>query len=183
MVWTYKLFTGERMWRNQTGEISSLWCTTLIFTRDDGQCFISPVVVHQITHCTQDIHYNIPSEWVIQNSQTGYMDHGSWHKSMSHFASVCWSSSLNNQGILYDGHDSNVDDRVLYILRKHNINPFILKSGDSVHFQPNYNCPNIKLNNLYGNEIMNWMIHHRTLKFTPAHMNYVLVATWESFKL
>ena len=59
----------------------------------------------------------------------------------------------------------------------------MLKAGDSVHDQPNDNGPNMKLNNFYGNARMNWMRHHGTLKFTSAHMNSVLVETWEAFKL
>ena len=60
---------------------------------------------------------------------------------------------------------------------------FILEAGDSMHYQPNNNGPNKKLKNLYGNARMNWMIHHVTLKFTPANMNYLLIETWEYFKL
>ena len=30
---------------------------------------------------------------------------------------------------------------------------------------------------------MNWTRKHGTLKFTPPHMNYVLVETREAFKL
>ena len=41
----------------------------------------------------------------------------------------------------------------------------------------------MKLKNLYVNSIMNWMTHHGTLKFTPEHINSVLIATWKSFKL
>ena len=41
----------------------------------------------------------------------------------------------------------------------------------------------MKLNSLCGNAIMNWMRHYGNLKYTPSHMNYVLVATWEAFKL
>ena len=52
-----------------------------------------------------------------------------------------------------------------------------------MHDQKNDNGPNMKLKNLYGNARMNWMIHHGTLAFTPAHMNSALVATWEAFKL
>ena len=55
-------------------------------------------------------------------------------------------------------------------------------AGDYVHNQTNDNGTNMNLNNLYANERMNWMRHHGTLKFTSAHMNYVLVATWEAFK-
>ena len=49
--------------------------------------------------------------------------------------------------------------------------------------QPNDNGPNLKFNNLYCNVRMNWTIHHGTLNFTPPHINYVLVETWEAFKL
>ena len=52
-----------------------------------------------------------------------------------------------------------------------------------MHDHKNDNGPNMKLKNLYGNARMNWMIHHGTLKFTLAHMNSALVATWEAFRL
>ena len=90
---------------------------------------------------------------------------------------------INPQVNFYDGHDRNFDDRELDILRKHNTQLFILKEGDSVHDYPNDNGPNTKLENMYGNARMNWMRHHGTLKFTPSHMNSILVATWEAFKI
>ena len=183
MVCTYNFFTGDRLWRTQNSERAPLWCTLLIFTCVDLKCFIPPVVVHQITHYTQCFHYTIPSDWVIHNSQSGYMDRVGWHKSMSHFPSMCCSSPLNTQVLFYDGHDIHFDDRALDILRRHNIRSFILNKGDYVHDQPNNNGPNMKLNNFYDNAKMNWMRHHGTLKFTPAHMNYVPVETWEAFKL
>ena len=37
MVCTYKFFTGDRVWRNQTGERELFWFTALIFTRADPQ--------------------------------------------------------------------------------------------------------------------------------------------------
>ena len=52
-----------------------------------------------------------------------------------------------------------------------------------MHDQPNDNGPNTKLNNLYGSEIMNWMRNHGTLKFTPPHMNSVIVETCEALKI
>ena len=140
-------------------------------------------MVHQRRHYTQYLHYNIPSDWVIHDSPSGYIDRDGWHKFMSHFSSMCLSSPLNPQVLFYDGHGSQFNDRALYIICRHNIQSFILKSGDSMHGQPNDNIPNMKLNNLYGNEIMNWMRHHGDLKFAPAHMNSVLIETWEDFKL
>ena len=111
------------------------------------------------------------------------MYHDSLHKSVSHFNSNCCSSPINSQVLFYGGYDIHLDDGALDILRKHNIEPFILKSVYSMHDQNNDNGPKIKLMNIYGNSRMNWMIHHGTLQFTPAHMNSILVKTWESFKL
>ena len=79
------------------------------------------------------------------------MDLDDWHKPMSHFSSMCLSSPLNPQVVFYNGHDSHFDDRLLDILCRHNIQSFILKSGDYVHYHTNNNGPNMKLNNFYGN--------------------------------
>ena len=85
--------------------------------------------------------------------------------------------------LFYDGHVSHFDDRASDIICRHNIQSFILKAGDFAHDQPNDNGPNTKLNNLYGNKVMNWMRYHGTLKFKRYHMNSVLVETWEDLKL
>ena len=63
MVFLYKLFTGDRLWRTQTDESAPFCCTALIFACADGQCYIPPVVVHQRTHYSQDLNHNIPSDW------------------------------------------------------------------------------------------------------------------------
>ena len=42
VVFTYKFFTGKSIWKYQTGERSPFWCNVLIFTRADGQCFMTP---------------------------------------------------------------------------------------------------------------------------------------------
>ena len=74
------------------------------------------------------------------------------------------------------------NDRALNILWSHQIQSFILKSGNSMNYQPNGNVPKLKLNNSYGNTRMNWMGKHGTLNFTPAHMNPVLAEEWQAFK-
>ena len=55
VVYTYKLFTGERVWSTQTGETEPFWCTDIIFIRSDGQFFIPPVIVHYAENYTQDL--------------------------------------------------------------------------------------------------------------------------------
>ena len=37
VVCTYKFFPGEIMRKVKTGEQATLWCTLLVFTRDDGK--------------------------------------------------------------------------------------------------------------------------------------------------
>ena len=52
-----------------------------------------------------------------------------------------------------------------------------------MNYQPNENVPNTKFSILYGNAIMNCMRHHVSFKFTPPRIDYVIVETWETFKL
>ena len=59
----------------------------------------------------------------------------------------------------------------------------IIKAHEYVNNILNENGNNLKLNNIYGNAIMNWMRMRVKLKFTLAHMNFVLVETWDFFKL
>ena len=140
-------------------------------------------MVQQRAHYTRYLHHNIPSDWVIQNSLSGYRDRDGWNKSMSHFASMFCYSPLNTQVIFYNFHDRHFYDRALVILRKHNICLLMLRSDDSLHDQRNDNGPKTKVKNLYGNVKMNYMRHHGNLKFTPAHMNSFFVSTQEAFKL
>ena len=90
--------------------------------------FSSPLmVVNQITHYTQDIHYYIPSDWVVHNSTSGYMNCNGWHKSMAHLPFMCCSSTLYPQVIFYDRYDSHVDDREMDILLETPYQVFHLK--------------------------------------------------------
>ena len=134
-------------------------------------------------HYTQDIHYNIPSDRSVHNSPPQYMDRDGWHKSMEPFLSMSCYSPLNHQVLFYDDHDSHFDDRELKILWRYHIQYFILKSGYSVHNQQNNISQNLRLNTLYGNARTNWNRNHGTIKFTPPHMNSVVVEAWKYFKL
>ena len=178
MVYTYNLFMGDSIWRIHTGERAPFWCTYSIFTHAGGKCFTPTVIVYQSTHYIKYLHYNTPSDLVVHNSLSGYIYFNGWIKSMSHFSSICFPSTLNIQGIFYDGHVRNIDDRKLNIIWSHHIQDFILEAGDCVHYQPNNNGPNLKLNNLYGNKIINWIRNNGSPKFTSARMNSFLVETW-----
>ena len=95
VVYAYRFFTGDRIWRTQTGERAPFCFTDLIFTRYGVQCFMPPVIVHQASNYTQDLHYNIPKDWVVHNTPSGYMDRDGWMKGMMNLKTFCGSKKLN----------------------------------------------------------------------------------------
>ena len=64
-----------------------------------------------------------------------------------------------------------------------NIQPFVLKSVKSINYQPNDNGPNYKLKSLYNVAKSVCMMKYGTKKFSPHHMNSVLVESWDPFRI
>ena len=141
------------------------------------------VIIHQASNYTQNIYYNILKDWVTHNTTSEYMERDGCMKAMMHFKNVCGENKLNPQVLLYDGHGSHFDDRVVHILLSHHIKQFILKADDSGNSHPNDDVPKLNLKGLYVQAIMNWQIQHGTLKFKNVHMNAVLVETWRYFHI
>ena len=81
------------------------------------------------------------------------------------------------------GHDSHFEYGTLRQMTCKNIQPFVLKSGDSINDQPNYNGPNSKLNSLYNVAKSAWMRKYGKTKFSPHHMNSALVEAWVDFNI
>ena len=106
------------------------------------------------------------------------MDRDGWLKDMTQLSNICGASPFNNQILFFDGNDSHFDDRALTQMQIKNIQPFILRAGDSVKNHPNDNGPNSKLKALYNILKAKWMLKNVTMRFQPHHMNSVLVETW-----
>ena len=66
-------------------------------------------------------------------------------------------------------------NRYLTKMKSKNIQPFILKAGDSINDHPNDNGPNSTLKALYNRSKAKWMMKYGTMRFQPHHMNVVLV--------
>ena len=64
-----------------------------------------------------------------------------------------------------------------------NIQPFVLKAGDLIRHQPNYNGPNFKLKSIYYVAKYVWMMKYVTKKFLTHHMNSILVEALYAFNL
>jgi len=74
MICTYNWYPIDQIWRTQTGEHAPFWCTLLVFTRADGQCFMPLVLVHQSACLSKDLLFGVPSDWVVHAMPSGYMD-------------------------------------------------------------------------------------------------------------
>ena len=89
------------MWKVKSRERAPLWCTLLVFIQSGGQFFMPSIIVHQAKEYYQDLHYNIPLEWIVHNTPSGYMYIDGWLKSMTQFSKVCGASLFNNQILLF----------------------------------------------------------------------------------
>ena len=102
---------------------------------------------------------------------------------MTQFSNICGASPVNNQIIFFDGQDSNFENSALTHMQSKNIQPFILKAGDSINDQPNNNGPNSTLKALYNRSKAKCMVKYGTTRFQPHQMNAVLVESWDAFKV
>ena len=97
---------------------------------------------------------------------------------MTQFSNICGASPVKNQILFFGGHDSHFGNRALTQMQIKNIQPFILKSGDSISDQPNDNGTNSKLKALNNILKENWMLKYGTTMFQPHHINSTLVERW-----
>ena len=139
---TYNYFQGERMRKAKTGERAPFWCTLLVFNRADGQCFMLPVGIHQAKEYSQDLHNNIPLELKVHHTPSEYMNRYGWLNAMVQLFNICGASPVNNHILFFNGHNSHFDNRALKQTQSKNIQPFMLKAGESINDQPNDNGPN-----------------------------------------
>ena len=108
------------------------------------------------------------------------MDRYRWLKSMTQFSNVYGAYPVNNNILFFDGHGIHFGDGTLRKITCKKIQPFFLKSGDSINDQPNDNDPNSKLKSLYNVTKSTWLLNYGTTKFSPHHMNSVLVEVWDA---
>lgn len=179
---TYKWCNTDQVWKARAGERAEYWCTLLIFTRADGQCFFPPVVVHKQAVQTGDLHLNLPEDWLVCNTPSGYMDRDSWRLAIRYFAQKCGATALDRVLLFFDGHDSHWDPGAMEIMEANHINAFILKVADSENDQPNDNGANAKLHSCYNHQKAEWGEKFINVKYTPAHLNSVLTQTWRKFQ-
>ena len=142
---------------------------------------MSLIIVHQDKDESQDLHHNIPLDWKVHHTKSGYMDRYGWLKDMTHLSNIYGASPVNNQIIFFDGQGSRFDNRILIQTQSKNIYPFILNAGESINYQPKDNGQNSKLKDLYNILKAKWMLKYGIARFQTHHTNSVLVETGEAF--
>ena len=100
---------------------------------------------------------------------------------MSQFSNICGTSPFKNKILFFDRHGSHFYDHALTQIQRKNIQPFILKAGDSINDYPNDNGHNRKLKSLYNTSKAKWMLKYGTTRFQPRQVSSVPVETWEVF--
>ena len=73
------------------------------------------------------------------------MDRYRWLKAMTKFSNIFGADPVNNKILLFDRKKIHFNDGALRQIMCKNIQPFVLKAGDSINNQPNDNVPNAKL--------------------------------------
>jgi len=141
-VCTYKWCQLDRIWKTVEGEHAPFWVTILFYTRADGQVFIPPTIVHQGSEWTSDMGMNLPDNWIVHSTPSGYMDRDGFTKTCKNFVRLSGSSKTNPQFNFFDGHDSHWAPDALDTLAENGTRAFFLKAGDSTKDQPNDNGPN-----------------------------------------
>ena len=134
-----------------------------------------PLIVNQAKTYSQYLHYNIPMYWIVHRTPYGYMYRDVWLKAMAQLPNKCGTSPVNNKILFFDVHGRHFNDRALRKMMCKNIQPFVLKSSNSINNQPNDNGPNTKLKSLYNVAKSVCMLEYGTTQFPPHHMNSVLV--------
>ena len=94
LEWSVPTSSSHRNVFENTKQVKEplFWCTFMIFARSDGQWFIPTMIIYKEGNYTQDLHWNLPSEWLFHNMPSGYMDKDVWMKAMSLLSSTCVAS-------------------------------------------------------------------------------------------
>ena len=109
VICTYKLVKGDCMWKAKTGDQEPLWCKLLVFNRSDGQCFMTPIIVHQDKEYSQDLHFNISLDWKVHHTPYGHIYREGYLKATTQLSNWCGSPLLTVRSFSLKGTKVTVE--------------------------------------------------------------------------
>lgn len=111
------------------GGKAEFWVTFFFWIRADGQFVIPPCVVHSCAQLSEFYVLNLPEDWCVHCSPSGYMDRDGWLKVNRHFKKYCGPKRPLYQ--YYDAHDSHWDPDALQEMYDDLIFPTFFNAHDS----------------------------------------------------
>ena len=98
-------------------------------------------------------------------------------------STFCGAYNINNWKCFFNVNVSHFNNHNISYTEDQKIQPFSLKSDDSVKKQPRKNWPTAKLKHLYNYSKAYWILKYGMEKIIPHHMNSILAEVWDAFKV
>lgn len=111
------------------GGKADFWVTFFFWIRADGQFIIPPAVVHSAAQMAEFYVLNLPSDWCVHCSPSGYMDRDGWLKVTRHFIAHC--GPKRPLYAYYDAYDAHWDPDALKLSYDNGIYPTFFNAHDS----------------------------------------------------
>lgn len=155
--------------------------TVYFLSQATGQLPVPPLVVHQAAEMNASLALNLPLNWAVHCSPSGYMDEDGWMKQARHMlASLPAPRPLFH---IVDGHKSHWNVDALQLLLDNEIHTVFLRSNNSVNDQVNDNGHvNSALHGCYGEVLEGWRQRYSAVvDITPPYANMVLAEAFSTF--
>jgi hypothetical protein len=162
------------------GGKATFWCTFFFWTRADGQFVIPPGVIHQSAHLSEYHCLELPEDWMVHTSPSGYMDRDGWLKVARHFQRFC--GPTRPLYLYFDGHDSHWDPDALNEWFQDHIYPTFFKAHGSEDDNINDNGPNSAFHAAFDECTAHFGRTHPGVKDAVPFVNERLAATWRKIK-
>ena len=96
---------------------------------DGTAAVVPPWIIHKACNLAEIHLLNLPPDWGVHCSESGYMDEQAWVALCKHF--VANIGALRPQYVFIDGYWAHLVAEGLRVLLEASVHPFILKSQDS----------------------------------------------------
>ena len=106
-----------------------------------------------------------------------------WSKYIYSFIILYGSSPVDHKVIVFHGQYIHFDGMGMYIIIQNHVHTFLLKYGNSINYQLNYNRPKSNLEDLYIISKSNWHLKHTNIKLSQVHMKSIIIKYWDGFKV
>ena len=109
------------------------------------------------------------------------MDQDRWFKIISNFTQLSGVGISNPQYFHFSVHGSHWNADTLGIIKYGHVHPYLIKAQDSIDNQPNDNCANGYMKNLYWHDKSGWDQMLGTTHSHLPHMNRVIGKVYAMF--